>query len=209
MKKTIRLLLGAVLMMSILPGCSAQGGNDESRNNSLRSPAASASNNAAPGSRVLIVYYSLSGTTENVAKLIQRKTGGDIYLLEPDPAYPRAQEAAGTEMAAERSTNSIRGLKGTLPNLSAYDYILIGGPVWSGEPSNPVQKYLSLADFGGRKVSGFWTAYGDPAHYADEFKALVRNGNILDGLSLINADVSNNTTLNSKIDAWLKVLGIF
>ena len=111
-------------------------------------------------------------------------------------------------MALERENGNIRGLSGQLPDLSGYDTILIGGPVWSGEPSNPIQKYLSMTNFGEKKVAGFWTAYAEPGDYANKFKALVNNAKVSDGLGLVNADVSNETELNSKIDTWLSTLGI-
>lgn len=224
MKKIISLLLGAVIFAGVFSGCLSSDSNTEAENdsqsfsiasadsteseNDSSSSATSIDNAKEGGSNVLIVYYSLSGTTENVAKMIEEKIGGDIYLLEPEPSYPQEQQAVGTEVTAERESGSIRELKGALPDLSNYDYILIGGPVWSGEPSNPVQKYLSQTDFGDKKVSGFWSAYSDPANYADKFKVQVKNGNVLEGLSLINSDVSDNTRLNSKIDTWLNALGI-
>ncbi len=204
MKKITALGLSILLFAGILAGCASTPTDDPAP------PVTPPADNqpADIDSRVLIVYYSLSGNTENVAKMIETKTGADLYLLEPETPYPSSTEATGTEMQAERDNNSIRELTGTLPDLSDYDYILIGGPVWSGLPSNPVQKYLSLNDFTGKQVSGFWTAYGDPANYADEFAALVTNGSVLEGLSLVSADVSDSAVLNAKIDAWLESLGL-
>lgn len=160
--------------------------------------------NAKP--KVLIVYYSVSGTTEKVANELLKETNGDIYLIKTKEPYSAEQEALGKELALERENGNIRELSGELPELSGYDLILIGGPVWSGEPSNPVQKYLSMNDFNGKKVAGFWTAYSEPGNYADAFKKLVKNAELYNGLSLVNTDVTNETELNSKINIWLKTL---
>ena len=150
--------------------------------------------------KTLIIYYSASGTTEKVAKELQRKTKGDIYFIKTNTPYSTDQEVLGKEMALERENGNIRELSGELPDLSGYDLILIGGPVWSGEPSNPIQKYLSITDFSGKKVAGFWTAYGEPGDYANEFKKLVKNAELHEGLSLINTDISNEKELDSKIN---------
>ena len=158
--------------------------------------------------KTLIIYYSASGTTEKVAKELQRKTKGDIYFIKTNMPYSTDQEVLGKEMALERENGNIRDLSGQLPELSGYDIILIGGPVWSGEPSNPIQKYLSMTNFGEKKVAGFWTAYAEPGDYANKFKKLVNNAKILDGLSFVNTEVSNETVLNSKINTWLNTLGI-
>lgn len=155
--------------------------------------------------KVLIVYYSLTDTTANVAGILREKTGGDTWRIEPTPQYSSA--TVGNEMAAERKDGMIRELNGPLPDLSACDVILVGGPAWSGF-SNPVQKYLSQTDFGGKKVSGFWTASANPGKYADEFRDRVRNGATVDGLSLIGSEISNKNGMNAKIDAWLKTLGL-
>ena len=158
--------------------------------------------------KTLIIYYSASGTTEKVAKELQRKTKGDIYFIKTNMPYSTDQEVLGKEMTLERENGNIRELSGELPDLSGYDLILIGGPVWSGEPSNPIQKYLSITDFAGKKVAGFWTAYGEPGDYENSFKKLVKNAELHEGLSLINADVSNEKELDRKIDTWLSTLGI-
>ena len=158
--------------------------------------------------KTLIIYYSASGTTEKVAKELQRKTKGDIYFIKTNMPYSTDQEVLGKEMTLERENGNIRELNGELPDLSGYDLILIGGPVWSGEPSNPIQKYLSITDFSGKKAAGFWTAFGEPGDYANEFKKLVKNAELHEGLSLINIDVSNEKELDSKINTWLSTLGI-
>lgn len=216
MKKIISLLLGVLLIASVLAGCSSTGTNtvpDNSSTPATNSPdpsaGAPADNNPADStSKVLIVYYSLTGTTERVAKAIQEKTGADLYLLEPESPYLVDHDAALDEMEAERTSGTIRGLNGTLPDISGYDIVLVGGPVWRGEPSNPVQKYLSLTDFTDKTVSGFWTAGANPGEYAQLFAEQVKGSEVVDGLSLVSADVSNSETLNSKIDAWLDAVGI-
>ena len=158
--------------------------------------------------KTLIIYYSASGTTEKAAKELQRKTKGDIYFIKTSIPYSTDQEVLGKEMALERENGNIRELNGELPDLSGYGLILIGGPVWSGEPSNPIQKYLGITDFSGKKAAGFWTAYGEPGDYANVFKKLVKNAELYEGLSLINADISNEKELDSKINTWLSTLGV-
>ncbi len=160
-------------------------------------------NKANLQSNVLIVYYSVTGNTQKVAKMIEQKTGADIYLIEPEISYSTDHDETMVEMAEERESGNIRELKGVLPDLSVYDTILIGSPVWGRQPSNPVQKYLSLTDFGGKKVAGFWTAHVNPGTYAETFKSMVKNGQVLDGLSLLEADAPD-----FGMNEWLKALGI-
>ena len=65
-----------------------------------------------------------------------------------------------------------------------------------------------MTDFSGKKAAGFWTAYREPGDYANVFKKLVKNAELYEGLSLINADISNEKELDSKINTWLSTLGV-
>ena len=210
MEKLLKIFL-CILFTSVSVMSCSQGNEtatQKNKNAELKSSSKEVKNKTGKDSKILIIYYSSSGTTEKVANVIKSKTGADLYLIKTNPPYPTEQEALGKEMALERENGNIRDLSGQLPELSGYDIILIGGPVWSGEPSNPIQKYLSMTNFGGKKVAGFWTAYAEPGDYANKFKKLVNNAKISDGLSFVNTEVSNETVLNSKINTWLNTLGI-
>ena len=205
MEKLLKIFLCILFTSISVLSCSQ--GNEASAPKNKNTDLKSSSKKAA-NKKTLIIYYSSSGTTEKVANILKNKTGGDLYLIKTNPSYPKDQDSIGKEMALERENGNIRGLSGQLPDLSGYDTILIGGSVWFGEPSNPIQKYLSMINFGEKKVAGFWTAYAEPGDYANKFKALVNNAKVSDGFGLVNADVSNETELNSKIDTWLSTLGI-
>ena len=79
--------------------------------------------------KTLIVYYSWSGTTKQVAQTLQKKTGCDIYEILPVVAYPTDDNATHYQAVEERESGNLPALKGTLPDLSGYDLILLGGPV--------------------------------------------------------------------------------
>ena len=149
MKKFLKIFLCVLFTSISMISCSQGNGAGAKKNEKTDIKSSSGA------AKTLIVYYSSSGTTEKVAKELQKRTNGDIYFIETKQPYPKEQEALGREMALERENGNIRELSGQLPDLSGYDQILIGGPVWSGEPSNPIQKYLSMTDFGGKKVAGF------------------------------------------------------
>ena len=40
------------------------------------------------GTKVLVVYYSLTGTTKNIAERLRKKTGGDVFEIETVKDYP-------------------------------------------------------------------------------------------------------------------------
>lgn len=84
---------------------------------------------AVPG-RMLVAYFSWSGTTERVAKTIAEQTGADLFRIETAEPYP-TDYVPCTEMAkAERDNNIHPALKGKVENMDAYDVIFVGCPVW-------------------------------------------------------------------------------
>lgn len=216
MKRITGLLMALFLAaVPLLGGCS--------KNNGTSGPGASFQSEAQeseqfaeeqpgeelPGAtRILIVYYSLTGTTERVAELLQQKTGGDIHRLETETPYPEDYDEVTNEVTSERESGSIRALKGQLPDISAYDLVFIGGPVWGGEPANPLQKYLSETDFDGVRVAGFWTSGGNSGDYANRFSEQVKNADVRDGLDLTGAADMSEGDLDEQVNTWLKALGV-
>lgn len=79
--------------------------------------------------RVLVVYYSLSGHTREIAEKIKALTGGDIYEIKT------AEEIKTTPwfyltLRRQIKEKNYPVLAGELPDLSRYDIIFVGAPVW-------------------------------------------------------------------------------
>lgn len=199
--KKIMLIIALVLCCVTLTACS---GNQSSRSNqgsqSLANSRQSISGHSLRNQKVLIVYYSLSGTTENVAKQLKQKTNGTLYELAVTRPYSQDAQITSARAKKEIRIENLPTLKGTLPNLSQYDVILIGGPVWSGTVSSPVFSYLQRVNFRGKIVAPFWTDSGKPGNYATDFNEHVKDGNLIKGL-----DISGETgdALGQKLDTWL------
>lgn len=153
--------------------------------------------------KTLIVYYSLTSSTEKVATMLQEKIGGDIYEIEIYKTYPSVVSEVSAEAREERRTGNLPELKGELPNVEDYDLILVGGPVWSMTLCSPLMNYLKLTDFNGKNVVGFWTDDAMPGGYFNDFKEQVQNGNVLDGFGMSNVKDLSNDEINSNLDSWI------
>lgn len=132
--------------------------------------------------KVLVVFYSKSGNTEAVARMIQAKTGGDIYEIETVRTYTRERPAAADIPKEERETGNLPELKGTLPDISRYDVILIGSPIWWYTLSTPVMTFLRDTDFQGKKVVGFYTVAGDGRNFDKDLRAQAKNAHVLESI---------------------------
>ena len=155
--------------------------------------------------KVLIVYYSYSGNTKAVAEKLQAKTGGDVYRLETVRTYPSEHKALTDEAKRELEENDLPALSGTLPDLSSYDLILVGGPVWWYTVATPVMQFLAQADFAGKKTAAFCTHGGGVGQYFPHFKEQAQNAVVLEGLALWGNQVKDAAT-DKALDAWLAKL---
>lgn len=174
MKKLIALFLSLMLVFS-LAAC----GNSQQTENTVPStseanvePAASEEPADDPsetetegsGGKTLVVYYSATGSTENVAKVIADATGADLFELEPVDAYSSEDldwTDDGSRVNFEHENESERAVElvaATVDNWNDYDTVFIGYPIWWGIAAWPVNEFIENNDFTGKTVIPFCTS---------------------------------------------------
>lgn len=86
----------------------------------------------ASASKTLIAYFSwsTSGNTEKMATYIQEQTGGGLLKLEPSVPYPTNYDECTDLALAERDENQRPAIANLPEDLSGYDTIFIGYPIW-------------------------------------------------------------------------------
>ncbi len=95
-----------------------------------------------PGGKTLILYYSQTGTTEALAAEIQRQTGADVCRFDVGKAYDGTYEETIERCLEERRTGFVPELKPLGVDVSGYDVIFLGFPVWFGTYAMPVKSLL-------------------------------------------------------------------
>lgn len=153
--------------------------------------------------KTLIVYYSYSGTTKRAAEHLHKLTNGTLYELELTDPYTGSSNDVSDRVFAERDDNRMPELSGTLPDISEYDRILIGTPVWNSSMANPISSYLEQIDFDGKTVSLFWTYITNEGSTEKDFAKQAQNAQVADGLALRSADGMSDEKLDSKLQDWL------
>lgn len=105
----------------------------------------------------IIIYYSKTGTTEKLAKRIQGDFGCDMLKLHAEEPYGnyfsslvRAKKEQKNEVPV-KATNEI-------PNLSGYDTVFIGYPIWWLEAPVLVTEFIKSCDLEGKTVLPFSTS---------------------------------------------------
>lgn len=94
-------------------------------------------------SKVLIVYYSWSGHTATLAKYLQQATDADLLALRvPEQTFSSDMYDTSGRAKHQVASGNLPHLTTVIPDLTGYETILVGGPVWSAAPSTPVLSFL-------------------------------------------------------------------
>lgn len=116
------------------------------------------------GGKTLIVYYSASGNTEEVANYIASATGGDLFEIVPTEVYTGADldwTDEDSRVSREHDNEDERNVplvSDTVDNWDEYDTVFIGYPIWWGIAAWPVDGFIKANDFTGKTVIPFCTS---------------------------------------------------
>lgn len=114
--------------------------------------------------KTLVVYYSASGNTENIANYIAAATGGELFELEPAEPYSDADldwtnENSRVSREHDNEEERVVELKSTeVSDWDSYDTVFIGYPIWWGIAAWPVNGFVEANDFTGKTVIPFCTS---------------------------------------------------
>ena len=157
-----------------------------------------------PG-RTLIVYYSLSGHTKDIAERIQKMTGGELYEIKTAEKINRYPWFYLT-LKKQLNDKKYPALSGNLPDFAKYNTIFVGGPVWWYTVSTPMRAFLEQADFADKKVVPFTTQGSNVGTYFADFTAAAKNAKIQKSASFNNMPEKYNQAVDNKIAAWINSL---
>ncbi|UWD50095.1 hypothetical protein NYR90_07610 [Clostridioides difficile] len=140
----------------------------------------------------IVIYYSQSGVTRQIAKKIQEMTGSDIYEIISNRLYNSDMWKAYEEAKAEIKSENMPKLSGKLPELKKYQKIYLGGPVWGGAPANPMKVFLKQVDFHSAYILPFWTFYDYEGDYEKDIINECKNAKFISGIGITNQMIHSN-----------------
>ncbi|MGI6230099.1 MAG: flavodoxin [Tractidigestivibacter sp.] len=105
----------------------------------------------------LIMYYSRKGRTEQLAKTIQSDLGCDILKIEPDKPFGNFVSVLSRESHDRNKPENGTHAVTAVPDLSGYDVVLVGYPIWQTEMPEFLAQFLEACDFAGKTVIPFAT----------------------------------------------------
>ena len=161
-------------------------------------------------SKVLILYFSNSGNIQKISDYINKATNIEFFKIEPKISYPSNYEELIKIVKNEQNTNARPEIDNPLTDISNYDIILLGYPLWYGHLPNIVITQLELLNLNNKEIYPFITHDGNGAGKSfDDIKNYVCDCIIHDNFNILEIIIKNNGKIaKEKINLWLDDIGI-
>lgn len=154
---------------------------------------------------VVVQDGEIIGNTQFVAQIVARELGADLYRIETPHEYPVDHRELTSQAQQELSSGFRPEIAGGIPDLSAYDTIFFGHPIWWSQLPPTVTSFLEQADFSGKNVFLLNTHGGSgDAGTPATIKALQQGANISDDNYVVSRDVVAGA--EAAIVAWVAAL---
>ena len=162
---------------------------------------------AVSGASALWRDGQAKGSNQYVAELVAKASGADLFRLETVEQYPRQHEALTSFAKGEAEGNARPELK-ALPDLSSYDTVFIGYPIWWYKMPMALYTMFDRLDFSGKQVAPF-TVHGGSrlGGTDDEIRRLEPGAKVLEGLAISRSDVADDD-IPEEVGEWVGELGL-
>ena len=169
-------------------------------------PSSSEPEQTEEGERTLVVYFSATGNTKAVAEKIAELTGADIYEIVPAEPYTADDlDYNVSDCRANREMNDASArpaIGGDSIDVSGYDTVMIGYPIWWGTMPRIINTFLDTYDLFGKVILPFCTSGGSGVSQSvSDIRSAEPDADVRAGLRARNAQ-------DSGIESWLNENGI-
>ena len=154
----------------------------------------------------LVVYFSWSGHTENVANAIAEQTGADIFEIIPQTPYSDDYNTL-LDLAQEEQSNDARPIiSGNIANINQYDIVYVGFPIWWGDMPMLLYTFFDTYDLSGKTIVPFCTSGGSGlSNTVNTITELEPDATVLAGLHIGSSSASEP---GDAVSEWLNELGL-
>lgn len=153
--------------------------------------------------KILVVYYSASGSTKKVAVEISKNLNADLFEIVPEDIYTSSDldwTDENSRVSREHDDESLRNIKlknTKVDDWESYDTVLIGYPIWWGIAAWPVDTFVKENNFEGKTVIPFCTSASSGLGQSGELlESEANGGNWLEGHRF------NSGASSSDIKTW-------
>ncbi len=212
----IRKYFIAATSLLLATACSGSKKSDNHNYDTPKELTNQAKTNQSKHGKALVVFFSHAGdnysvgkvkegNTKIVADYISNITGADQFELKTNK-YDGMKYRALTELAQqEANRNELPKFDGSIKNISQYDTIFIGGPVWWGTYPRIMFTFFKQYNLNGKTIIPFTTHEGSGlGNCVEDVRSAYPNAKVLDGFSIYGHEVRSG---KARVAKWLKSIG--
>jgi flavodoxin len=170
--------------------------------------------------KLLIAYFSRKGNnyaggrivelpvgnTEVVARMIQQRTNGTLFKIDPVKPYPADYEKTTEVAQKELRENARPAITAHVDRMAEYGIVILGYPNWWNTMPMAVFTFLEADDFSGKTILPFCTHEGSGLGRSErDIQKLCPKANVLKGLAIRGSSVQG---AEKEIAAWLRKSGM-
>lgn len=232
MSRRMLLAAGSVAAASLLFACGNPRGesNDASTGESAPSAQASSSEGSNPAQgvkdgswqggqvKVLVAYYSRAGEnygangierievghTKVMSGYIAEALGADEYEIVPTQPYPDSYDACCDQAKEEQTQDARPAIADPLPDVSSYDVVFVGCPIWWGDEPMIIRTFVEGVDLSGKTIVPFTTHGGSGlGRVPSNLQAAIPNARFVDGHAVAGTSVDD---ARDEVTSWAKGL---
>ncbi len=231
MKKIIPILLSILMAFSLaacagnssnpsksstqdsVPAASTNENKTEPSNTSANELVDSQTDNSKPddteaGKKVLVAYFSATGTTKKLAEYAADAMDAELYEIVPQQPYTSADlDYSDRNSRSTKEMNdpdSRPAINGSVENMADYDIVFIGYPIWWGEEPRIMDTFVEAYDFSEKTVVPFCTSGGSGIGSSGRNMQSLSTG---DATWLDGERLSSSSSREDMVD-WINGLGL-
>lgn len=156
--------------------------------------------------KALVAYFSATGTTAEVAKKLADVAGADLYEIKPEIKYASADldwTNGNSRSSVEMKNRSFRpAIAQDDLDVSPYDTIFVGFPIWWYVAPTIVNTFLESQDFSNKKIVLFATSGG--SGFGKTVAGL--KNSVSDSTVIVEGKILNGNPSVNELTAWIASL---
>ncbi len=160
-------------------------------------------------SNILIAYFSRSGNTQKVAEYVASALSSDkpdIFRITTAEPYPEDYNETTRKAQEEQNNNARPVLSGDVEDMSKYDVVFLGYPIWWGTVPMAVYTFLEGYDFSGKRIIPFNTHAGSgKGRSISDINAAVPDAEVGEGFAVRGADAESS---GASVAEWVNGLNV-
>ena len=142
------------------------------------------------------------GNTEYIAELIVKETKADLFEIVPQQPYANVYETVRDRAEQEQERNARPAIKNAVKNISQYDTIYVGYPIWWSDMPQILYTFFDSYDLKGKNIIPFCTHAGSSfSGTVGMIKKLEPQATVYKGLAIYRTDVTDS---DSRVKSWIE-----